>query len=211
VTVTASAGGARLDAWIDFNSNGTFEAGERIANSLALGAGPNNVAFNVPGAAVLGSTGARFRISTAGGLAPTGLAANGEVEDYIVSIVTLEAFCGLAPPPGAIVGTAGPDDLVGTAGNDVIFGLAGNDRLQGLGGNDILCGGNDVDHLIGGDGDDSLVGGPGVDRLEGGEGNDTLLGGPGTDRLDGGPGTNVNDGGPDVNQCFNPSSGPGCP
>jgi Ca2+-binding RTX toxin-like protein len=210
-TVTASAAGGRLDAWMDFDRSGTFEAGERIANGLPLAAGANDVTFSVPGTAVLGTTGARFRISTAGGLAPTGQAPDGEVEDYLASIVTLEAFCGLAPPPGAIVGTAGADDLTGTAADDVIFGLAGNDRLQGLDGNDILCGGDDVDYLIGGDGNDSMVGGPGVDRLDGGAGNDTLLGGPGTDRLDGGPGTNSNDGGTEVDQCFNPSSGSGCP
>lgn len=211
VGVTASTAGGRLDAWIDFNKNGTFEAGEKIANNLALAAGANNVTFNVPGSAVLGSTGARFRISTAGGLAPTGLAANGEVEDYLVSIVTLEGFCGLAPPPGAIVGTAGVDDLIGTAGNDVIFGLGGTDRLQGLGGDDILCGGDGTDYLIGGDGNDSMVGGPGVDRLDGGAGNDTLFGGPGNDRLDGEAGTNFNDGGTETDLCLNPSTGPGCP
>ncbi|MFO0750754.1 MAG: GEVED domain-containing protein [Myxococcota bacterium] len=43
--------------------------------------------FDVPVGASLGVTFARFRISAAGGLNPTGPAASGEVEDYQVTIV----------------------------------------------------------------------------------------------------------------------------
>ena len=86
VTVTASAAGA-LDAWIDFGADGSWaEAGDQIAISLPLIAGPNPVNFVVPAAAVPGQTYARFRVSTAGGLLPTGLAPNGEVEDYMITI-----------------------------------------------------------------------------------------------------------------------------
>jgi hypothetical protein len=132
-----------------------------------------------------------------------------------VSIIIDAAFspatCDGPPPPGAIVGTAGADDLVGTAGNDVLFGLGGADKLSGLGGRDLLCGGDGNDLLLGGDGDDTLVGGPGINSLQGEGGNDTLVGGAGTDRLDGGTGVNTNNAGGGTNQCFNPSTGPGCP
>lgn len=205
VTVTASAAGGKLDAFIDFNRNGVFsDAGEKIANNLALAAGANTVTFTAPATASSGATYARFRISTAGGLGPTGEAANGEVEDYATNIISLEAFCAGPPPPGAIVGTAGQDTLIGTPGNDVIFGLAGQDDIRGEGGNDILCGNDGNDRLQGGDGDDGLAAGNGNDALFGDAGNDTLIGGQGFDRLDGGTGTNFNDGGTESDFCVNP-------
>lgn len=227
VTVTASGAGGRLDAFVDFNRNGTFtDPGEKVANNLALAAGPNNVPIAVPLLATPGASAARFRISSAGGLGPNGEAANGEVEDYAVTIVGLEEFCAGPPPAGAIVGTAGNDiPLVGTPGNDVIFGLGGHDEIRGLGGNDVLCGGEgrdwlqggdgndglvggaDVDKLEGGNNDDAMYGGAGIDRLDGGAGNDTMFGGPGTDRLDGNGGTNTSDGGPDSDYCINPQAG----
>jgi len=78
----AGGGGAKLDAWIDFNADGDFaDAGEQIANSLAVTDGSNNVVFAVPAGAAIGLKYARFRLSTAGGLAPTGDAPDGEVED----------------------------------------------------------------------------------------------------------------------------------
>ena len=54
--------------------------------------------FTVTDHAASGDTYARFRLSTAGGLAPTGLAADGEVEDYRVTInaaPTLDAITDL--------------------------------------------------------------------------------------------------------------------
>jgi Ca2+-binding RTX toxin-like protein len=88
IIVNASAA-ARLDAWIDFNRNGVFDnPSERItaAGGTVVAAGNNTLSFSVPAGASVGSTFARFRLSTAGGLAPTGPADDGEVEDYAVSI-----------------------------------------------------------------------------------------------------------------------------
>jgi hypothetical protein len=80
--VIASAPGL-LDAWIDFNRDGDWlDAGEQIATNFAVVAGTNSVSFTVPETAVAGTTFARFRLSSTGGLAPTGQAADGEVEDY---------------------------------------------------------------------------------------------------------------------------------
>ncbi|HXA20528.1 MAG TPA: GEVED domain-containing protein [Thermoanaerobaculia bacterium] len=90
VTVTAGAAG-KLDAWIDFNRNGTFnDAGEQIFVSQPLNAGPNNLTFNVPCTASGGLSYMRFRLSSAGGLGPTGDAPDGEVEDYAVTIKTVD-------------------------------------------------------------------------------------------------------------------------
>jgi hypothetical protein len=94
VDVTAFTAGGLLDAWIDFNGNGVFDlATERIFGSQPLAAGVNNLSFNVPASAQPGlSTYARFRYSSIGGLAPFGLAQDGEVEDYTVQIVEQPTF-----------------------------------------------------------------------------------------------------------------------
>ncbi len=92
-TVTASAAG-KLDAWIDHDQDGVWEAGEQIANNQALNAGSNSVSFTVPALASNGATFARFRFSSAGGLSPDGLASDGEVEDYLF---TIESVTDLGP------------------------------------------------------------------------------------------------------------------
>ena len=97
LTVTASAAGL-LDAWVDFDVNGSWDAGEQIFAGRPLAAGANALSFAVPcGATVTDRTWARFRFSSAGALGPSGLAADGEVEDYAVSILGLDL--GDAPDP----------------------------------------------------------------------------------------------------------------
>lgn len=97
VTVTASMAGF-LDAWIDFNRNGTWnDAGEKIFDSVQLVAGANSLRFTVPPTAVTGISFARFRFSTKGGLLPTGLAGDGEVEDYLVKLQSPPLDYGDAP------------------------------------------------------------------------------------------------------------------
>ena len=90
VTITASVpptGAAFVDAWIDFNADGDWaDAGEQIFASVPVANGVNNLNFNVPAGATPGKTFARFRLSSTGGLAYTGLSLDGEVEDYQVSI-----------------------------------------------------------------------------------------------------------------------------
>ncbi len=90
LTVNASATG-KLDAWVDFNNNGSFaDAGEKVFDNVAVAAGNNALSFAVPSGAIPSNTFSRFRLSTVGGLAPTGLAADGEVEDYAVQIVNTQ-------------------------------------------------------------------------------------------------------------------------
>ena len=85
-TVSVFAGAAgKLDAWLDFNRNGTFDPSDQIFTSLSLTAGVNLLSFPVPCTASAGLTYARFRLSSAGGLGPTGDAPDGEVEDYAVT------------------------------------------------------------------------------------------------------------------------------
>ncbi len=73
VSVTASAA-AKLDAWIDFNQDGDWDdAGEQIFVSRPLNAGINTLSFTIPADANAGDSYARFRLSSAGALAPTAL------------------------------------------------------------------------------------------------------------------------------------------
>jgi len=82
----AGAGGAFLDAWIDFNGDKTWQAAEQIYSGW-LPHGPNVLTFAVPAGAVIGQTFGRFRVnSRQAGLAPTGAAVDGEVEDHKFSI-----------------------------------------------------------------------------------------------------------------------------
>jgi hypothetical protein len=86
VRVTASGRG-RLDAWIDFNANGSWaDTGEKIFNSVLIDAGDTLLDFTVPPNAAVQTTFARFRFSQQGGLGFVGFAPDGEVEDYQVAI-----------------------------------------------------------------------------------------------------------------------------
>jgi hypothetical protein len=92
VLVTNTSGAAVfLNAWIDYNNNGTLEAGEQIATNVSIANGSNNITQNlnitVPAGALTGvNLGARFRLTSTSGAAATGLVGNGEVEDYIVTV-----------------------------------------------------------------------------------------------------------------------------
>jgi hypothetical protein len=99
-----STGGV-LNYFVDFDANGVFGNVANEVFSTTLTSGTQNVTFAIPASAVLGTTRARFRLSTAGGLGPTGLANDGEVEDYQVLVVEpptvntlFENFDGVAPP-----------------------------------------------------------------------------------------------------------------
>src|SRR6202034_2110614 len=90
VNVFMTGTGGLLDAWIDFAKSGTFSgAGQQIFTSKALVPGNNALTFTVPCTAGGGQSYARFRLSSAGGLGPTGPAANGEVEDYTLTLFQL--------------------------------------------------------------------------------------------------------------------------
>ena len=85
-----ASGLGKLDAWMDLDGNGRFDHPDEHVNdgiSVSLSSGLNHLTFTIPGGAVTGPTFARLRLSTAGGLLPSGLAADGEVEDYEVQIL----------------------------------------------------------------------------------------------------------------------------
>ncbi len=75
-----------LSAWIDFNADGDWDdAGERIFDRRPVVTGLQRFGFNIPATgAAAGFSYARFRLSSRADTAPTGLAPDGEVEDYLV-------------------------------------------------------------------------------------------------------------------------------
>ncbi|MBB22680.1 MAG: hypothetical protein CMN04_07330 [Roseibacillus sp.] len=81
-----SSGEGQLDAWVDFNRDGIWSPGEKIFDGEGLVTNLNVLGFTVPPSAMVGDTYARFRISSGGVVEPTGLAPDGEVEDYLVAI-----------------------------------------------------------------------------------------------------------------------------
>ncbi|MGB1010474.1 MAG: SdrD B-like domain-containing protein [Thiolinea sp.] len=87
VTVTASKA-CKLNAWVDWDADGSWTGvTEYIFSDQDLVAGANELTLDVPTLAVTGETYARFRCSTAGNDGITGEAADGEVEDYKVTIL----------------------------------------------------------------------------------------------------------------------------
>ncbi|QDT96317.1 GEVED domain-containing protein [Gimesia aquarii] len=200
-TITVlSTGIGFIDAWIDFNGNGTWEANEQVLSSHAVVAGANSVAVSLPPGIVVGEVAARFRLSSAGGLTTTSPAADGEVEDYLVTIVP-QNFVGLLPDPNRPGKSA--LFITGTQQNDIIlisenfagliqvtingvnlgeFAPTGGVYAWGLGGDD---------HIIADDTfydtESMFFGGLGNDYLQGGWASDVLIGGAGNDVLEGGP------------------------
>lgn len=89
VSLSILAGAAGLvDGWIDFNRDGDWDdAEEQILTSESVVTGLNTVNIAISNVARTGTTHARFRFSSEGGLTPSGLAPDGEVEDYEVSLL----------------------------------------------------------------------------------------------------------------------------
>jgi len=88
MTVRVSGTGL-LSAWADWNRDGSFGAGEQILTDVSVTSAqsPYEISLNVPAGASLGQTYIRFRVSTEAGLSAKGMASDGEVEDYSVSVV----------------------------------------------------------------------------------------------------------------------------
>ena len=88
VLVVASGAGY-LNAWIDYNTNGSWaDPGEQVFTNVAVVAGTNVLNLSVPASAAVSSNGwARFRFSSATNLLFTGGVLDGEVEDYPVAIL----------------------------------------------------------------------------------------------------------------------------
>ena len=210
-----------LDAWIDFNADGDLtDVGEQIAISLPVSAGENQITFSIPGDTVPGVTFGRFRISTAGGLSPTGTASDGEVEDHQVDIADADAASLRTirlPSDGADYRLTTTDEAIELSRDGVtvesmpitsvsellILGSKHDDTLT----LESLPAGFDAQVTVhGGFGNDliradslsaaiHISGDNGWDTISGGGGSDTIDGGTGNDLLIGGDGNDRIEGG----------------
>ncbi|QDV15149.1 HYR domain protein [Rosistilla oblonga] len=173
LAVVASAAG-KLDAWIDFNSDGTWQAAEQIFDSVDVSVGANTLSYQVPAGATVGGAAARFRLSSAGGLNVTGAASDGEVEDYVTTLTAVDssAVNVTSITPGSVTIEESDSDMIVREGSTILFqgpaaSLAVLD-FTGTGGDDTL--------LL----NASLVDFPGTVGFDGGTGRDILqVGGSG--------------------------------
>ena len=89
-----------LNGWIDFNKNNALtNTGEQIITNQTITSGTSGViktyTVTVPTGATLGDVGARFRISSISGAATsTASTGNGEVEDYVFTILAAKEVAG---------------------------------------------------------------------------------------------------------------------
>ncbi|WP_425618933.1 beta strand repeat-containing protein [Anatilimnocola sp. NA78] len=223
ITLNASAAGI-VDVWIDFNRNNTFDANERIANGLSVSAGVNTLDVSVPEGAISGTTYARFRISTAGSSLPTGLAADGEVEDYQLTIQALpvgsaqviddvlvingrdnisDAIVVRTTAPGVVTvyiapGVAASTFSLASFSSITIFGRSGNDSIviESTAAKPITK----PSTIYGDAGNDTISGGGGADTIIGGDGLDLMAGNAGNDTFVGGAGNDIIVGGADTDK-----------
>lgn len=101
-------GAGQLSWWIDFDNNGAFDNDEYFTQALA-GAGVHEIEYLVPYSAIPGATYARFRFASQASEVntPLGFAADGEVEDYQVTVAQFT-------PPLNITVTTTVDENDGT-------------------------------------------------------------------------------------------------
>jgi|CXWL01.1.fsa_nt_gi uncharacterized repeat protein (TIGR01451 family) len=116
LTNTAGVTTRRLDAWIDFDRDGQFDdPRDRVATGLALASGPNALNVAVPCNANPGTTYSRFRLSSAGINVPTGLASDGEIEDYAIELEALDLGDAPAPYSTTLAGNGARHNVLLTA------------------------------------------------------------------------------------------------
>lgn len=129
IPVSVTGAGA-LHAWFDWNGDGVFAAGEKIANAVTDGGagdtdgtvnGVITLSVTPPSTAVVTQSYARFRYSSAATVNPTGLVNDGEVEDYAYTVKSvLVATTELGIVSAGTTSTA----IANVAANDTIDGVA---------------------------------------------------------------------------------------
>ena len=86
----AVAGQGLLQAWVDFDQSGTFEADEQVIMDEPVSdadGGLNTLTIFTPEDAVAGRTWMRVRVSQDAGLSPTEFTIGGETEDYLIDVI----------------------------------------------------------------------------------------------------------------------------
>ena len=121
INIPVTGAGGYLQAWIDWNGDNAFQAGEQVASDLQTASSLVSVPLSVPVSATTGQTVARLRWSTQAGLGFDGPASDGEVEDHAL---TITALTGATCPSGLVLDTRpGTADTVITAAENSTLAL----------------------------------------------------------------------------------------
>ncbi len=94
--VTASAKG-ELNIWGDWNQNGVFDDDEQVISDKTIDAGKHLIHFKAPKETLLGETWLRVRLSSPDHVTATGGVADGEVEDYKVTVEAADTLTTFYP------------------------------------------------------------------------------------------------------------------
>ena len=130
-------GNGYLQAWIDFNGNGSFsDAGEQVAvdledngaGDLDATSGTVEVSFSVPAGSTIGPTYARFRWASGLGLNSSETANDGEIEDYPLTILGRAELNGTKT---VSIWDPASTGLYALPGNDVIYSIEVNNHGNG--------------------------------------------------------------------------------
>ncbi|MCP4542246.1 MAG: DUF11 domain-containing protein [Chloroflexi bacterium] len=132
MTITGTnASGAVLNAWIDFNGNGSLtDPGDQIFTDTTLAEGANVLAFNVPLVVLSNTLNSRFRYSTITGLTPTGSAIDGEIEDHQFAPTRTDLGDLEEPPYPTTLAQNGARHLILPANNPTL-GATVDDEVDG--------------------------------------------------------------------------------
>ncbi len=162
ITVSASVSGL-LDGWMDFNLNGSWaDAGEHIFTNSSLVGGANIKSFNIPANAAIGQSYVRFRFRTVNGnISFNGLVANGEVEDYAVSIQNVDPELDFGDAPENAAGnyptTLSFNGARHTVNPAIYLGNFVDAEPDGQPGSNADCDDNDCIHPSFGDDEDGVT------------------------------------------------------
>ena len=85
--VLHNADSATLDAWIDFNRDGVWDAGEKVFDGRTINQPLQTLNYALPSGLDAGDLVARFRVSENGVASPLGDGGHGEVEDHVVPAI----------------------------------------------------------------------------------------------------------------------------
>ncbi|RTR38416.1 LruC domain-containing protein [Shewanella canadensis] len=126
ILATATGTGGYLNAWFDWNQNGSFDSDEQAIIGHALSSGSNSVSLDVPTWGKAGQSWARFRFSSLADIGPTGGVGDGEVEDHQITITETGVTINYYPSSSSYTSVAYEDlypDQEDYDMNDVIFHL----------------------------------------------------------------------------------------
>ena len=81
-----ATGQGYINAWVDWNQNGTFDGNEQAIINQQMDDGDNRLLLAVPDSAQEGITWGRIRYSSTQNIGPTGGVSDGEVEDHQIVV-----------------------------------------------------------------------------------------------------------------------------